>query len=184
MKKTYYEVLEVDKNASQEIIEKAYKTLAKKYHPDLQTGAMKISYESKMKEVNEAYNVLSDANKRQQYDESLKTSEISTETYQNVVRENEILRQQLQYQRQVQRPIQQRPTYYNNERPQYVTYKRKIDIKKYFKLIVTIAITIILLVLIAQIPFIKRFLTKIYEENILIKVFVDAIRNTFKDSFI
>ena len=37
MEKNYYEILEVDKNASKEIIDKAYKTLAKRYHPDLQT---------------------------------------------------------------------------------------------------------------------------------------------------
>ena len=37
--KNYYEILEVDKNASEEVIEKAYKTLAKKYHPDLQYTA-------------------------------------------------------------------------------------------------------------------------------------------------
>ena len=37
--KNYYEILEVDKNASEEVIEKAYKTLAKKYHPDLQNNS-------------------------------------------------------------------------------------------------------------------------------------------------
>ena len=42
--KKYYEILEVDKNASQEVIEKAYKTLAKKYHPDLQQGSKKQEY--------------------------------------------------------------------------------------------------------------------------------------------
>ena len=47
--KKYYEILEVDKNASQEVIEKAYKTLAKKYHPDLQQGSMKQQYAEKMK---------------------------------------------------------------------------------------------------------------------------------------
>ena len=41
MEKNYYEILEVDKNASDEIIEKAYKTLVKMYHPDLQNGMLK-----------------------------------------------------------------------------------------------------------------------------------------------
>ena len=61
--KKYYEILEVDKNASQEVIEKAYKTLAKKYHPDLQQGSMKQQYAEKMKIINEAYDVLSDSEK-------------------------------------------------------------------------------------------------------------------------
>ena len=71
MKKTYYEVLEVDKNASQEIIEKAYKTLAKKYHPDLRDEQEKNENEEKMKEINEAYSVLSDNYKKNQYDKEL-----------------------------------------------------------------------------------------------------------------
>ena len=49
--KNYYEILEVDKNASQEVIEKAYKALAKKYHPDLQQSQMQQQYAEKMKIV-------------------------------------------------------------------------------------------------------------------------------------
>ena len=44
MEKNYYDILEVNKNASQEIIEKAYKTLVKKYHPDLQDNNLKNEY--------------------------------------------------------------------------------------------------------------------------------------------
>ena len=47
--KNYYEILEVDRNASKEIIEKAYKTLAKKYHPDVQEQNQKKIAEEKMK---------------------------------------------------------------------------------------------------------------------------------------
>lgn len=71
--KTLYEVLEVSENASKEIIEKAYKVLAKKYHPDLQTDGNKQEAEKKMKQVNEAYEVLGDEDKRKEYD--LKLSE-------------------------------------------------------------------------------------------------------------
>ncbi|CCI81050.1 molecular chaperone DnaJ [Lactobacillus hominis] len=62
----YYEVLGVDKNASDADINKAYRKLAKKYHPDLnhEPGA-----EEKYKEVNEAYEVLHDKQKRAQYDQ-------------------------------------------------------------------------------------------------------------------
>ena len=54
--KNYYEILEVDKNASEEVIEKAYKTLAKKYHPDLQNNS---DCQDKMRQINEAYEILS-----------------------------------------------------------------------------------------------------------------------------
>ncbi len=64
----YYEILEVSPNASQEIIKIAYKNLAKKYHPD--TSNEKNAAE-KMKRINEAYEVLSDSEKREEYDESI-----------------------------------------------------------------------------------------------------------------
>ena len=71
-KKTLYEILEVSENASSEIIEKAYKVLAKKYHPDLQPPEEKSNAENKMKEINEAYEILGDSSKREKYDEELK----------------------------------------------------------------------------------------------------------------
>jgi len=60
MPMNYYEILEVDKNASPEIIKKAYNTLAKKYHPDLQSEESKKQSEELLKKINEAYEVLSD----------------------------------------------------------------------------------------------------------------------------
>ena len=62
--KNYYEILEVDRKASPEVIDKAYKTLAKKYHPDLQDENNKNIYAEKMKEINEAYDVLSNDYKK------------------------------------------------------------------------------------------------------------------------
>ena len=59
----YYEVLEVSEKASDEIIEKAYKVLAKKNHPDLQSGDNKKTAEEKMKLINEAYDILSNHEK-------------------------------------------------------------------------------------------------------------------------
>ena len=46
--KNYYEILEVDKKASSEVIDKAYRTLVKKYHPDLQENEKQKEYEEKM----------------------------------------------------------------------------------------------------------------------------------------
>ena len=69
--KTLYEILEVSENASPEIIEKAYKTLAKKYHPDLQEEANKSRAEAMMKKINEAYDVLGNEEKRKTYNAEL-----------------------------------------------------------------------------------------------------------------
>ena len=65
--KDYYEVLGVDKNADDETIKKAYRKLAKKYHPD--TNAGNAEAEKKFKEISEAYAVLSDKEKRKEYDQ-------------------------------------------------------------------------------------------------------------------
>ncbi|MCX7842416.1 MAG: DnaJ domain-containing protein [Clostridia bacterium] len=64
--KDYYSILGLDKNASQEDIKKAYRKLAKKYHPDTNPGNKQA--EEKFKDVNEAYEVLSDPEKRKKYD--------------------------------------------------------------------------------------------------------------------
>ncbi|MDO5134243.1 MAG: molecular chaperone DnaJ [Eubacteriales bacterium] len=66
-KRDYYEVLGVEKNASDEEIKKAYRKLAKKYHPDMNPGDQEA--EKKFKEASEAYAILSDQEKRAQYDQ-------------------------------------------------------------------------------------------------------------------
>ncbi len=66
-KRDYYEVLGVDKNADDAAIKKAYRVLAKKYHPDMNPGDAEA--EKKFKEASEAYAVLSDPDKRRQYDQ-------------------------------------------------------------------------------------------------------------------
>lgn len=66
--KDYYKILQVAPDASTEVIQMAYKALAKKYHPDLNPGQEEAAQE-KMKDVNEAYEILSDKDKRWQYDQ-------------------------------------------------------------------------------------------------------------------
>lgn len=64
--KDYYEILGIDKNASQDEIKKEYRKLAKKYHPDANPGDQKA--EEKFKDISEAYEVLSNKEKRSKYD--------------------------------------------------------------------------------------------------------------------
>ncbi len=74
--KDLYKVLEVDRKASIDVIEKAYKVLAKKNHPDLQsTQEAKKQAEEKIKKINEAYEILKDEEKRRKYDLELEQEE-------------------------------------------------------------------------------------------------------------
>ena len=95
MDKNYYEILEIDRNASPEIIDKAYKTLAKRYHPDLQDEAHKKESEEKFKIINEAYQVLSNPEKKALYDQKLVDTSISQDQYKEMYRQNQILKNEL-----------------------------------------------------------------------------------------
>ena len=65
----YYQVLGVSRTASADDIKKAYRRLARQYHPDLHAGGKKAEMEKKFKELNEAHEVLSDPDKRKKYDQ-------------------------------------------------------------------------------------------------------------------
>ena len=95
MNKNYYDILQINQNASPEIIEKAYKTLAKKYHPDLQEENNKKEAEEILKEINEAYEILSNPDKKALYDQDLKNETISQEDYEKMYVQNEKLKEEL-----------------------------------------------------------------------------------------
>ena len=200
--KNYYEILEVDKNASEEIIEKAYKTLAKRYHPDLQNGETKKEYEEKMKLINEAYDILSNDFKRKQYDEGLENETISMEEYKRVLQENNMLRQQLNnvvtqrdegsinnmgrvLNEQINRARQQayQDAYVEDMKNRGYRIKYKHDFKYYLKLVGLFFAAALIIFLIYQIPFVKRFFHNLYEENVIFQAIVDVIVNTFKTGF-
>lgn len=67
---SYYDILEVDISASEKEIKKSYKRLVKKYHPDVYKGNLDFA-EQKIKEINEAYDILSNSESRKQYDNEL-----------------------------------------------------------------------------------------------------------------
>ena len=95
---TLYDILEVSRKASKEVIDKAYKTLAKKYHPDLQTSENREYAEEMMKKINEAYDILSNEEKRSAYDRKLEEQEEQAIHYENMnysnQNQNNIYRQQ------------------------------------------------------------------------------------------
>ena len=95
MNKNYYDILQINQNASPEIIEKAYKTLAKKYHPDLQEESNKKEAEEILKEINEAYEILSNPDKKALYDQNLKNQTISQEDYEQIYSQNMELKEEL-----------------------------------------------------------------------------------------
>ena len=213
MNKNYYKILEVDQKASDEIIEKAYKTLVKKYHPDLQNLEKQKEYEEKMKLINEAYSVLSDDYKRTTYDEQLQNETISKQEYQKILEENRNLKQELrdleqnranttnninqqyqqqyqqryqqQYQEQINRAVNQayQDAYVQDMKNRGYKIKYKHTLKQYKNLIIAIVCVIVVFIILFQIPPIKRFFVNIYEENIIIKSIVDIFINTFTTKF-
>ena len=210
MEKNYYEILEVDKNASKEIIDKAYKTLAKRYHPDVQTQEGKEQKEELMKKVNEAYDVLSDENKRTAYNQQLASQNVSMDEYQKILLENELLKQQLETARQniQNNRVYQQNTYSNEQRnttpnvgqqtnftanqpyqnpyvqtrKQYRT-RRRLTFKQLIKIIGVIVGVILLCALIYQIPPVKEYFNNMYEENIFFKALVNIFKDTFFTKF-
>ena len=91
--KNYYDELEVSKTASKEVIEKVYKLLAKKYHPDTTKETDKFAAEEKFKAISEAYEILSDDEKRKKYNLELEQTNptISYEEYINIVNQRDSL---------------------------------------------------------------------------------------------
>ncbi len=85
MRATHYDALQVARNASDAVIRAAYKSLAQKYHPDRYDGPPPEA-EQKTKMLNEAYSVLSDPERRKQYNESIAVRERSDANYSKVRR--------------------------------------------------------------------------------------------------
>lgn len=219
MEENYYDILEVNRNASPEIIEKAYKTLVKKYHPDLQENNLKDNYEEKIKKINEAYEILSDSEKRKNYDLQLKSNEVSKEDYNNLYNENINLKNEINYlkhninlnnsyqSQNVKNNIQQNinTRYENNinqeelnqkvndavNKAYYDAYiqdlknrgykiKYKKTSKDFLALLLTIGVILFIGFVLWQIPFTRNYLIGLYNDNPIINLLVNGIKNIFK----
>ena len=203
MNKNYYDILQINQNASPEIIEKAYKTLAKKYHPDLQEENNKKEAEEILKEINEAYEILSNPDKKALYDQNLKNETISSNinlnsfntTYNKNSQPNqedidrikkeqqelEYKRQQLQYQEQIENARQKayHDAYIQDLKNRGYRIKYKKSFKDYLKGIISIIIVIIILILLWHVPFIQNFFINLYENNKSIHYAIDFFTNLF-----
>lgn len=93
--KNYYEILEVSENASDEIIDRAYKVLAKKYHPDTWSSTNSYWAENKFKEITEAYQTLSNPVLRKQYDIEIGLNNSIQYEYDNLYSEQKRLAQEI-----------------------------------------------------------------------------------------
>ena len=95
----YYEILEVNPKASNEVIKKVFKYHIKNNHPDVFQGDEKLQAEIKIKQINEAYEVLSNEDKRKLYDEELKVNKLNEISNNNlhIEEENSNLKQELDY---------------------------------------------------------------------------------------
>ena len=177
MEKNYYEILEIDKKASSEIIKKAYSTLAKKYHPDLQPEDLKHVYEEKLKLINEAYETLSDNEKRKNYDIKLKNLENENnlknkEIIDNLLNENNILKTKLNNlnyinklnnsnnnnNSEMEKARQQayHDAYIQDLKNRGYKIKYKKTPKEYFKNLISLIITILIFIFIWQLPFVRN----------------------------
>lgn len=188
--KNYYEILEVNEHASIEIIEKAYKVLIKKYHPDLYVGEKKQYAEKRTRDINEAYRILSDEFLKEQYDAELKREQVEEyvkeqETMQERINRNNqnMRRQRAQTQsRQQREQIKQ-----NNPKEQthqvgtfggavalvkeiFKNKPKKINLKDLtrtdmYAIGLTIAILIILGIILWFIPFTNGWMRELIFEN-------------------
>ena len=197
--KNYYEILEVDKNASDEIIKVAYKALVKKYHPDLKEGNAKINAEDKIKQINEAYDILSNPEKKYEYDQNLINEDISKEQYEIILNENMNLKRELNiYKNNIYHNYRQNNRYtkenydttyntnYNNDNnSQNNTYKEqnsninnnnfKENISERLKTLIAIFITLLILFIIYNIPFIKDLFSSFLGSHYIFLVIIIII---------
>lgn len=188
--KNYYEELEVSRHASSEVINKAYKTLAKKYHPD-STKENKELAEERFKKISEAYETLSDSEKKKKYDDQLNITEpiIDINKYNQLVKDNQVLSSEISKLKNnyntnynhssaqnnntnstvnnikntpqnTNRTTSQNRTYYEPSIIDIIKYKIDHWVKNLIAFVLTIFIVFILLCILLYVPFTRDFLLR------------------------
>ncbi len=168
--KNYYEILEVNQKASKEIIEKAYKVLVKKYHPDVNAKKAQENNQ-KIKELNEAYEVLSNDFLREQYDNELKKEK---STLENVTFQKESSLNEEQTQKNVQNAKPHKIGSFMNlieivkellrNKPKREQFK-EVTKKDLFAMFLTAIILILLGIILWFIPFTNGWMREFLFEN-------------------
>ena len=184
--KNYYKILQIDKDASPEIIKVAYKLLVKKNHPDLKEGNEKKVAEEKIKEINEAYDILSNPTNKAEYDLKLNNEIISDEQYQIILNENINLKKELSYYKnnynnfysnntyvQTQNTNMYDNTYYQNN-SDYIKKSKSIlgGFSESIKTFIALFITFIIFFIIFKIPFLYDFFTNIFSNSFIIIIVI------------
>ena len=175
--KDYYEILEVNKKASNDTIKKVFRMLIKKNHPDLFEGKEKIKAEEKVKELNEAYEVLINKESREKYNLELAENDKSNEEalailmeenqyLKNVIQEKNILIKE--YFDEVEEEQENIQKIYSNISKQdinnetmvegYNLYRRKEQINKIIYVLLMILVGVITLSIVTDINVFKIFI--------------------------
>ena len=190
--KNYYKILQVDKDASPEIIKVAYKLLVKKNHPDLREGEDKKNAEEKIKEINEAYDILSNPIKKAEYDQTLINENISQEQYNYILNENMNLKRELNYFHN----LYNRNNYYKqnntnmyNESNYNINQNTSNDeinnnskfktifnnLNENIKSLIAIIITFLIIFLVIKIPFLYDFIFDIFSNGGLLLIIIVVV---------
>ena len=187
---TLYDILEVSRKASKEVIEKAYKTLAKKYHPDLQTAENKEIAEKRMKEINEAYDVLSDEQKRKEYDEKLEAEDERKKQEEYINYQNNSGTQNVKYEsdmkvnnmKEVQKEAnaEYRKQYEDYFRSLGYKIKHKWTLKDFLTIILVIGVLVIIVGVLWLIPPTHEYMINLYNTNLIVKIITDIIIGIFQ----
>ena len=196
-----YELLEVSEKASKEVIEKAYKVLAKRYHPDLQEEKDKKQAEEKMKQINEAYTILIDDEKRKAYDIELnakRKEEIQKKMQENTSLEQDFfndlqnanMKRQKEEQDKINRKLEEEQksnmeklqadlqrTYSNayNNYLRSLGYKIKEPwtLKRFIELMKVLIILAVIIIFIWFFPPTHKLIIDFYEQNVVLKFIID-----------
>lgn len=186
MKRTLYDDLGVKKQATKLEISKAYKNLAKKYHPDLQTNEKaKKKAEKEMIKINIAYETLKDDVKRREYDNQLLAEEEAIRLAKERARQEAAFNNIRNYNQY----YNQNNNSSNNQnyeiRYVYVNRERRINYDILLKVLLAIGIFSVIIGIAMVIPASRDYILDLYEKNIIVKIIINilvAIKSAFKST--